>query len=259
MNEADNHLVKAPCARHVLAAEDNPVNQRVLVRMLEKRGHTVVLTTNGLEAVEAFGRENFDIALFDIHMPGMNGLEATAAIRSRERESGGGRRIPIVAVTADVMQANRERCLAAGMDAYITKPIQQGELFEMVENMPIIQASASTVHFDGALFDGDPEFLAEIVNLFLATCPELLSAIGRAVAQKDAAAVCRTAHTLKGAVATFGAEKVVAQAKALEMMGSSGDVSEAGEAWQSLRSLVEALEPELKAALQRTNGEQVFT
>jgi CheY-like chemotaxis protein len=244
-------------ARHILAAEDNPVNQRLLVRMLQKRGHTVVLTSNGLEAVEAYGRERFDIALFDIQMPEMSGLEATAAIRAKERECGAHRHIPIVAITANAMQGDRERCLAAGMDAYIAKPIHQGELFEMVENLSIIQESASKVRFDTALFDGDPEFLAEIVNLFLATCPELLSSVEDAVARKDANAVCRAAHTLKGAVANFGAEAVVEQAKALEMIGRSGDISRADEMLRSLRSLIAALQPELEAALEKTAEKQV--
>src|SRR5207244_11069827 len=109
--------------RRILAAEDNPVNQRLLLRMLQKRGHSVVLTANGLEAVEAFGREKFDIALFDIQMPEMSGLEATAAIRAKERERGAGDRIPIVAITANAMPGDRERCLAPGMAGYIVKPI----------------------------------------------------------------------------------------------------------------------------------------
>jgi CheY-like chemotaxis protein len=245
-------------ARHILAAEDNPVNQRLLVRMLQKRGHTVVLTSNGLEAVEAYGRERFDVALFDIQMPEMSGLEATAAIRAKERECGAHSHIPIVAITANAMHGDRERCLAAGMDAYIAKPIHQGELFEMVENLSIIQEPASRVHLDTALFDGDPEFLAEIVNLFLATCPELLSSVEDAVARKDPNAVCRAAHTLKGAVANFGAEAVVEQAKALEMVGRGGDMTHAGEILQSLRSLIAALQPELEAALEKATEKQVL-
>jgi len=129
----------------------------------------------------------------------------------------------------------------------------------MVENMPIIQEPSALVHFDGALFDGDPEFLAEIVNLFLATCPELLSNVETAVARQDADAVCRAAHTLKGAVANFGAEAAVEQAKKLEMIGKSGDVSQAAEVWGSLRGLVEALQPELEAALEKATEKQVST
>jgi CheY-like chemotaxis protein len=241
--------------RRILAAEDNPVNQRLLLEMLRKRGHSVVLTSNGLEAVEAFGRERFDIALFDVQMPEMSGLEATAAIRARERELGG--HIPIVAITANAMQGDRERCLAAGMDAYIAKPIRRTELFEVIENMPIIQASEGSVQFDGSLFDGDPEFLAEIVNLFLATCPEMLSAIEDAIAQQDADAVRRSAHTLKGAVANFGAAAVVERAKAIEMMGQDGDLSGATGALQSLRLRLEAFQPELRAALVDTIEKQV--
>ena len=155
------------------------------------------------------------------------------------------------------MKGDRELCIAAGMDGYIAKPIRQGELFEMVENMSIIQVPAPQVHFDGALFEGDPEFLAEIVNLFLETCPGLLTAVKDGVLRKDAAAVCRAAHTLKGAVANFGAESVVEQAKTLEIMGKDGDLSGADEACQSLHALMKALLPELEAALGKATEKQV--
>ena len=239
----------------VLVAEDNPVNQRLVVRMLEKRGHTVALVPNGREAVEALACQKFDIALFDIQMPEMGGLEATAAIRAREREQAvsGGRaiHIPIVAITANAMKGDRERCLEAGMDGYIAKPIHQQELFGVIENMHIIKEIEPTISFDDALFGGDPDFLAEIVNLFLETYPELLSEIENAVSRNDAAALGRAAHTMKGAVANFGAKAAVDQAKALEMMGKAGDLVSAAAATQSLRALMEKLVPELESALEK--------
>ncbi len=142
--------------------------------VLEKRGHSVALASNGREAVEAVDREKFDIALFDVQMPEMSGIEATTAIRAREREEAGQSGVRrsgcrICAITANAMKGDREVCLAAGMDNYIAKPIHQQEVFEVVEHACIIQASDLEVSFDGALFDGDPEFLAEIVNLFLET------------------------------------------------------------------------------------------
>jgi CheY-like chemotaxis protein len=252
--EADNPLPAPVRALRVLVAEDNTVNQRLLVRMLEKRGHSVALVSNGREAVEALSCQKFDMALLDIQMPEMSGLEATAVIRAGERgkrEPGGApSHIPIVAITANAMKGDRERCLAAGMDGYIAKPIHQQELFGVIENMPIIKEIDSAVSFDGSLFDGDPDFLAEIVNLFLETYPALLSEIESAVLIKDAAALGRAAHTMKGAVANFGARAVVDQAKALEMMGKSGDLASADDAAQSLRALMDKLVPELHSALE---------
>src|SRR5262249_49552947 len=149
------------------------VNQRLLVRMLGKHGHLVKLVSNGREALEALDREEFDIALLDIQMPEMSGVEATAAIREKERKlqirSGVSSRLPIVAITANAMKGDRERFLAAGMDGYIAKPVLLRELLEVVEKPFIIRVSDPAISFDGALFDGDAEFLSEIVNLFLET------------------------------------------------------------------------------------------
>lgn len=129
----------------------------------------------------------------------------------------------------------------------------------MAENVPIIQVFAPTVQFDGALFDGDPEFLAEIVNLFLVTSTDLLSAVEAAVLRQDAAALCRAAHTLKGAVANFGAEAVVEKATALEIMGRSDDMSGAGEVFGGLSAGMDALLPELREALKKAMEKQVLT
>jgi len=142
---------------------------------------------------------------------------------------------------------------------YIAKPVHQKELFEVLGNPSIIQVHDPAISFDGALFDGDLEFLAEIVNLFLETYPGLLCEIENAVSRKDADALRRFAHTLKGAVANFGALAVVEQAKALEMMGKDGDLSSAGEAAEALRALIERFVPELHAALGRAAEKQVFT
>src|SRR5262249_25764180 len=113
---------------HVLLAEDNAVNQKLAMRLLEKRGHTVAIACDGRQAVAALEREDFDVVLMDVQMPVMNGYEATAAIRMMEKETG--KHVPIIAMTAHVMKGDREKCLAAGMDAYVTKPVQAAELFE---------------------------------------------------------------------------------------------------------------------------------
>ena len=117
----------------ILLAEDNAVNQRLAVRLLEKRGHSVVVTANGAEAVAAFAERPFDAVLMDVQMPVMNGFEATSAIRARERDTG--RRTPIIAMTAHAMSGDRDRCLSAGMDGYVQKPIQPAELFAAIERV----------------------------------------------------------------------------------------------------------------------------
>jgi CheY-like chemotaxis protein len=117
----------------ILLAEDNAVNQRLAAGLLEKRGHTVVVTATGREAVEASSSQKFDLVMMDVEMPEMDGFEATAAIRTWE--SATGVHIPIIAMTAHAMTGDRERCLAAGMDGYVSKPIQAQELFEAIEGL----------------------------------------------------------------------------------------------------------------------------
>jgi len=128
---------------NVLLAEDNAVNQKLAARVLEKHGHQVTVTANGREALAALDRENFDVVLMDVQMPEMDGFEATAAIREREKRTG--RHLPIIAMTAHAMQSDRERCLAAGMDGYIAKPIKGQELTDLLERLPIVVANAEVV------------------------------------------------------------------------------------------------------------------
>jgi two-component system sensor histidine kinase/response regulator len=117
----------------ILLAEDNTVNQRVALRMLEHEGHSVVVVGNGREVLTALEQEAFQLVLMDIQMPHMDGLEATAAIRERERVTG--RRVPIVAMTAHAMSGDKERCLAAGMDGYLAKPVNKAELREAISRI----------------------------------------------------------------------------------------------------------------------------
>jgi len=117
----------------ILLAEDNAVNQRLAIRLLEKQGHRVALANNGREAVEAVLRQTFDVVLMDVQMPEMNGFEAAAAVRAAER--GTGRHLPIIALTAHAMKGDRERCLEAGMDGYLSKPIQTRALAQALAEL----------------------------------------------------------------------------------------------------------------------------
>lgn len=122
----------------ILLAEDNPVNQTLAVRLLEKRGHAVIVSENGRVALEALDKQTFDLILMDVQMPQMNGLQATAAIRQGEFTSG--KHIPIIAMTAHAMAGDKERCLEAGMDAYISKPIRIEDLFSAIEEVLLMPA-----------------------------------------------------------------------------------------------------------------------
>ncbi len=125
-------LPRIACLR-VLLAEDNVINQKLGVRLLEKRGHCVVVANNGREALATLAREPFDLVLMDVQMPVMDGFETTAAIRQQENSTG--RHLPILAMTAHAMKGDRDRCLIAGMDGYIAKPIQPRELYDTIERI----------------------------------------------------------------------------------------------------------------------------
>ena len=118
---------------HILIAEDNPINQKLAVRLLQKQGYTSAVANNGREAVEAWARQPFDAILMDMMMPEMDGLEATMAIREREKTTG--THIPIIAITANAMVGDREKCLAAGMDEYISKPVDVAKLYEVLNRL----------------------------------------------------------------------------------------------------------------------------
>jgi CheY-like chemotaxis protein len=132
---ADSATRSPSCSLHILLAEDNVVNQRLVARLLEKHGHTVVVAGDGLAALAALEREHFDVVLMDVQMPEMDGFEATAAIRKQEQEKETAAHIPIIAMTAHAMKGDEERCLQAGMDGYISKPIQREALFAMINRL----------------------------------------------------------------------------------------------------------------------------
>ncbi len=171
----DGHLVPVPQAvlLHVLLAEDHPVNQKVAVRMLERMGHSVVVVADGQQALEALEVDEFDVVLMDLQMPRMDGLEALRAIR--DREAGGERHAHVVALTAHAMQGDRERCLAAGFDNYLAKPVRQSELQEILDGVhrPDPVALDSVVDGLKEICGGDDEFAREACHVVSGVCTSL--------------------------------------------------------------------------------------
>jgi two-component system, sensor histidine kinase and response regulator len=213
----------------VLVAEDNAVNQQVAVGLLERAGHTAVVAANGREALAHLAKQAFDLVLMDVQMPELDGLETTAAIRERERESGL-RRLPIVAVTAHAMKGDAERCLAAGMDAYVAKPLQPRELAAAIESVLGKRGEASgVVDFDRLLerVGGDRKALAQLVGIFREDAPKQIARVREAVQDQDAPALRAAAHAIKGAVANFAAPEATDAAVRLQRIGESGDLANA--------------------------------
>jgi signal transduction histidine kinase/DNA-binding response OmpR family regulator len=257
---------KAAHSLRLLVVEDSLVNQRLVLRLLEKRGHTVRLAANGKEALAALEKESFDAVLMDSEMPNMDGVTATAHIRESEKATG--KRLPIVAMTAHAMKGDRERFLAAGMDGYISKPIEPAMLFQTVESLassqnpstargsthlaPPTPTAASTV-FDaeGALerAGSDESILAELIEIFLTDGAKLSTEMETALAQKDADGLQHAAHTLRGVVRMFGATRVGELAHAVETLAEEDRLADVGAVFVSLQKAVEDLNDALRAYL----------
>ena len=217
---------------HILLAEDNRINQRLAVSLLEKHGHTVELASNGLEALDAFDRRPFDLVLMDVQMPEMNGFETTREIRERDKISG--THTPIIAMTAYALEGDRERCLAAGMDSYVTKPIKPEELFRAIDDL--VQVSSLTT-FTG----GDLELTQNLIEIFLEDSPKLLADVRDAVKRGDAIALERAAHTMKGALGYFNAGSAIAAAFRLQQLGAWRDLGTAPETLEALETALQKL------------------
>jgi two-component system, sensor histidine kinase and response regulator len=223
----------------VLLAEDNLVNQRVATGLLQNRGHHVTVVGTGREAVAAVEREVFDIVLMDVQMPEMGGLEAAMAIRERERHVGG--HVRIVAMTAHAMVGDRERCLAAGMDGYLAKPVDRERLISVVEGQSRGDAATSTVRTSPGAFDkgqalarlgGDEDLLADVVRLFLVDCPKHLVTIKSAVERRDVEGIRAGAHALKGAAGNLSARTLADAAAILERIANEGRLDAAESGWR---------------------------
>ena len=235
----------------VLLAEDNPVNQKLAIHLLEKAGHSVLLAHNGVQAVEFYRRERFDVICMDLQMPEMGGIEATAAIRRIEQETG--IHVPIVALTAHAMQGDRERCLEAGMDGYVSKPVRRDELeaeLARVLSMPAVltmpeRPAVSDGESIQLRFQDDPELLRELAAVFLEDCPMRLTAISDALVRDDAPALARAAHTLKGSVSVVCDNGPTLVVRELETAAKQADLGLARGIYPRLEQQLERLRREL--------------
>ncbi|MCC7086964.1 MAG: response regulator [Pirellulales bacterium] len=247
---------------NVLLAEDSPVNQRVATALLEKWGHRVTIANNGRQAIATAAAGQFDLILMDVQMPEMDGLEATVAIRQRELIAGG--HLPIVALTAHAMKGDRDRCLEAGMDAYVTKPIRSKELCrvigEVVDRPKTLNTAASldadsdatdTIlsdcchNWDEALsaLHGDRKLLAELIDIFREECPKLCREMTTAIELQDTRTVQRTAHTLKGSLGHLAAAEAHGLAEQIEAHAKRGNLGDAEQLWLKLRAKLDELDP----------------
>jgi CheY-like chemotaxis protein len=241
---------------NILLAEDNPVNQKLAVRLLEKLGHRVTIASHGQEVLDFIERQPFDLVLMDVQMPVMDGLEATQQIRAREIANKLPRQ-PILAMTAHAMEGDRELCLNAGMDGYVTKPFKLEALVDEMERVTALlnKRDLCKKADSGELFDwkealcqaeGDEHLLKELTHLFLDEYPQLLQALDQHLAADDPAAACMSAHSIKGASSAIGASSVYSCAQELETTLRNGDLNRGRQVYALLRKQLAELEHSLR-------------
>ena len=256
----------------VLVVEDNPVNQTVARRMLEHAGHSVAVANNGEEALEAIEARHFDVVLMDVQMPVMGGIEATQAIRAREARrswvlEGDWRPVPIIAMTAHAMERDRERCLEAGMDDYVSKPVHPEALFAAIERAlgpaggEEVGSDITLLELDAAdrrriacldearaMFEGDEGVVEQLVEVFLRDLPRTVADLHKGAADMDFERLRALGHMIKGSVGVFSAQRAVDAARRLEDLAAAGDpralTSQAGLAAREIELLGEVLREE---------------
>jgi two-component system, sensor histidine kinase and response regulator len=252
-------LRQEPRSLRVLLAEDDMVNRQLAEHLLRRSGHQVTSVPDGRKAVEAIrnlGADSFDVVLMDVKMPEMDGIEATAAIRALEEGKPG--HLPIIAMTAHAMKGDRTRFLDAGMDGYIAKPVEPGELVTVIEQTVPARgvpgrkrrpeaAAKPVIDWKRGLatVEGDSALLHELLQLFAAGAPAALDKLRIAVELKDTPAIEFAAHTLKGSVSNFGAEAAVAASLKLEAMARAGNLKHVEESFhiveQEIQRLLDAI------------------
>jgi CheY-like chemotaxis protein/HPt (histidine-containing phosphotransfer) domain-containing protein len=228
----------------ILIAEDNPVNQAVALGMLQEQGHTITLAENGREAVRLYQLERPHLILMDVQMPRLDGIGATQEIRAAEE--GCGHHTPIIAMTAHAMRGDSERCLLAGMDGYLSKPLTRELLLETIESIinegacPVAPATSTSPPYNRITLlhnlGGDTELLARVTTLFVENTPAYLAQMGQAIAQRDGVALEKSAHTLLSSLGTFGAYRARDIARTLQTTAQLKNFSEAGKRLTELKN-----------------------
>jgi CheY-like chemotaxis protein/HPt (histidine-containing phosphotransfer) domain-containing protein len=232
----------------ILVAEDTHFNQKFIQRLLERWGHDAVVVENGRLVIERLSETSFDLILMDVQMPIMDGYEAARAVRAAESGKDNEHHIPIVAMTAHATQGDRDQCLAAGMDDYLSKPISSGKLLDILKRIANekygmqeptrVQDAGEVTHEPPMLIDiqllrdafgQDWEFFREIVDLFMIDFPRMIDLLRETLKAGDAAAFSRNAHAVKGMVRLFQAEEAAMMAQSLEERGRNGDLAGAAE------------------------------
>jgi PAS domain S-box-containing protein len=243
---------RARSALRILLAEDNPMNQKVALRLLERLGYSADVATNGLEAIEALERRPYDVVLMDVQMPHLDGLDATRQICERWPEES---RPQIVAMTANALPEDREACFAAGMNDYVAKPIRAEELAAALKRVkPLANGDGGVAHVsldDGALGNlrdlGGDEFLGEVIDAFLADAPALLATLRRSLDGQGSEELRRAAHTLKSNGATLGAQEFAELCRTLEQRAKEGELDGASELVDRIEHEYRPLEEALSA------------
>jgi CheY-like chemotaxis protein/HPt (histidine-containing phosphotransfer) domain-containing protein len=233
----------------VLLAEDHPVNQKVAVRMLEHLGHSVVVASDGRQTLDLLEGSRFDLILMDLQMPEMDGFEALRAIRQRDAISGA--HMPVIALTAHTMHGDRERCLRAGFDGYLAKPIRRADFQEVLvaleRDRPGVPDPTEPVLADlMEICAGDEQFARDLAESFLESAPSCLAGIDAALRDGDPGELAAHAHAMNGISRSIGAGDLAGACGELENTARLGDLNAAasaatrvGNSWERVRAVLE--------------------